>query len=211
MHERDRYAGFWRRVAAFIIDWNLVVLALFPFILLGGLLYPEKVLVDVPYGLFTKEESLETTQETIHHPNNSVTVIIESIVEETVLNRWRYSYRKTEEKIASHTETSETLIDPRTREPINLISSDDFMLLILLIYWVLSETGPRRASIGKRIMCIEVVDESGARITWRRSLWRNVGKFLSAFVFMVGFMMAGWTNRKQALHDMLTSCLVRKR
>ena len=32
MHDRNQFAGFWRRFVALIIDWNLVVLALFPFI-----------------------------------------------------------------------------------------------------------------------------------------------------------------------------------
>lgn len=211
MNDRNQFAGFWRRFLALIIDWNLVVFALFPFILLGGLLYPEKVFVEVPYGFFTEETVLDTTQETINHRNGSVTVIDESLVEETVLGRWTYLYRKTEERIANHTESDEELIDRRTRELIDLIGSGDFVLLIVLIYWTISETGRHRASIGKRIMRIEVIDESGATITWRRALGRNLGKFLSAFVFMVGFMMAGWTNRKQGLHDMLASCLVRKR
>lgn len=48
MDDRGQFAGFWLRLIALVIDWNLVVLALFPLILLGGLLYPEKVLVDVP-------------------------------------------------------------------------------------------------------------------------------------------------------------------
>lgn len=211
MHDRNQFAGFWLRFIALIIDWNLVVLALFPFILLGGLLYPENVLVDVPYGLFTEEIVLETSQETINHRNGSVSVIDESIVEETVMGRWIYLYLKTEERVANHTESDEELIDRRTREPIDLVDSGDFLLLILLVYWTVSETGRHRASIGKRIMGIEVVAEGGATITWGRALGRNVGKFLSAFVFMVGFMMAGWTNRKQALHDMLASCVVRKR
>lgn len=211
MYDRDQFAGFWSRFVALIIDWNLVVLALFPLILLGGLLYPEKVLVDVPYGLFTEETVLETSQETINHRNGSVSVIDESIVEETVMGRWIYLYLKTEERMANHTESDAQLIDRRTREPIDLIEMDDFLFLILLAYWTISETGRHRASIGKRIMGIEVVDEGGATITWRRALGRNIGKLLSAFVFMVGFMMAGWTNRKQGLHDMLASCLVRKR
>jgi hypothetical protein len=138
-------------------------------------------------------------------------VVDESIVEETVMDRWVYLYRKSEERIANHTERDEELIDRRTREPVDRIEMDDFLFFILLVYWTISETGRHRASIGKRIMGIEVVDDGGATITWRRAFGRNVGKFLSAFVFMVGFMMAGCTNRKQALHDMLASCVVRKK
>ena len=211
MAERDQFAGFWRRFLALIIDWNLVLIALFPFILLGGLLYPEHVLVEVPYGLFTEEETLETEEESIQHKDGSLTIGNEAIVEMRVLNRWHYLYRETEEKIANETESERVLIDPRTREDIDLVDRGDFILLILMIYWTLSETGRHRGSLGKRIMGIEVVDVDGATITWRRALGRNVGKLLSAFTFFIGFMMAGWTNQKQALHDMMATCHVRRR
>jgi uncharacterized RDD family membrane protein YckC len=33
-------------------------------------------------------------------------------------------------------------------------------------------------------------------------------KFLSLFCLMIGFLMAGWTKRRQALHDIPADCLV---
>ena len=39
-------------------------------------------------------------------------------------------------------------------------------------------------------------------------LLRNLLKLLSAAILMIGFLMAGWTRRKQALHDKLTGCYV---
>ena len=37
---------------------------------------------------------------------------------------------------------------------------------------------------------------------------RYAGKFVSAFILGIGFMMAGWTARKQALHDLMAETLV---
>lgn len=110
------------------------------------------------------------------------------------MGRWIYLYLKTEERMANHTENDAQLVDRMTREPIDFIEMDDFLFFILLAYSSISETGRHRASIGKRIMGIEVVDERGATMTWRRALGRNIGKFLFAFLFVVGFMMASWTD-----------------
>ena len=37
---------------------------------------------------------------------------------------------------------------------------------------------------------------------------RHLMKFLSLFILMIGFLMSGWTKRRQALHDMPCDCLV---
>ncbi|MDQ8194592.1 hypothetical protein QEH59_09155 [Coraliomargarita sp. SDUM461004] len=60
MHERDRYAGFWCRF-----------LAMFPFFVIGGLIFPNSVLVEDPYGLFSTERVIEESVETVNHPDGS--------------------------------------------------------------------------------------------------------------------------------------------
>ena len=37
---------------------------------------------------------------------------------------------------------------------------------------------------------------------------RFFGKWVSGIIFDIGFMMAGWTQKKQALHDMMAGALV---
>ena len=39
---------------------------------------------------------------------------------------------------------------------------------------------------------------------------RTLGKVPSAGIFWIGFMMAGWTARKQALHDLMARSVVLK-
>ena len=40
-----------------------------------------------------------------------------------------------------------------------------------------------------------------------RAFFRNVGKQISSFL-LLGYLLAGFTARKQALHDILAGCLV---
>jgi len=46
-----------------------------------------------------------------------------------------------------------------------------------------------------------VTDLNGNRISFGRATGRYFGKFISSLTLMIGYMMAGWTRRKQALHD----------
>ena len=82
------------------------------------------------------------------------------------------------------------------------------MWLLLIIYWTWMESSKYKASLGKMALGIEVTDASGQRLSWIRSLARNVSKFLSIFTLLIGFMMAGWTRKKQGLHDIVSRCFI---
>jgi uncharacterized RDD family membrane protein YckC len=49
---------------------------------------------------------------------------------------------------------------------------------------------------------------AGNRISFARASGRFFGKILSGMILGIGFLMAGFTQRKQALHDILAGCLV---
>ena len=70
------------------------------------------------------------------------------------------------------------------------------------------ESSKYMASLGKLALGIKVTDESGERLSILRSLARNISKVLSLLTLFIGFMMAGWTARKQALHDIISKCEV---
>lgn len=76
------------------------------------------------------------------------------------------------------------------------------------LYFALFESGARQATPGKMALGIKVVDESGRRITFGRASGRYFGKILSGLILNLGYLMAGWTSRKQALHDLLAGTLV---
>lgn len=84
-------------------------------------------------------------------------------------------------------------------------------VVFLLVYWVYSalmESSRRQATLGKMALAIRVTDLDGDRIGIAQAAGRNLAKILSLATFAIGFAMAGWTRRKQALHDLLARTLV---
>ena len=89
-----------------------------------------------------------------------------------------------------------------------------FSFTFSVIYWLyfsLMESSPLMATLGKRIFGAIVTDLNGNRITFWRSSGRNLAKIVSDLSFGIGFLMAGFTPRKQALHDIIAGCLVVKK
>jgi uncharacterized RDD family membrane protein YckC len=60
-------------------------------------------------------------------------------------------------------------------------------------------------------MSIVVTDLQGNRISFARATGRHFAKYLSAFLLGIGFLMAAFTSKKQALHDFIAETLVVKR
>jgi uncharacterized RDD family membrane protein YckC len=86
-----------------------------------------------------------------------------------------------------------------------------FFALILLgtwLYFAMLESGPRQATFGKRALGLQVTDLSGQRIGFGQASGRFFGKIISGMTMYIGYIMAGFTERKQALHDMLAGTLV---
>jgi uncharacterized RDD family membrane protein YckC len=76
------------------------------------------------------------------------------------------------------------------------------------LYCAIAESSRWQATLGKRLMGLQVTTSDGERISFGQASVRHFMKFLSLFTLTVGFMMAGWTKRRQALHDMPSDCLV---
>jgi uncharacterized RDD family membrane protein YckC len=85
-------------------------------------------------------------------------------------------------------------------------------ILVLMVagwlYFALMEISVNQGTLGKMALGIKVTDLNGNRITFGRATGRYFGKILSSLIFYVGYMMAGFTEKKQALHDMMAGCLV---
>jgi uncharacterized RDD family membrane protein YckC len=81
-------------------------------------------------------------------------------------------------------------------------------LLASAIYEIAFHASSFQATVGKAALRIKVTDEEGARISVARSTGRYAGKFLSSCTLGVGFVMAGFTRRRQALHDRIARTLV---
>jgi uncharacterized RDD family membrane protein YckC len=73
------------------------------------------------------------------------------------------------------------------------------------------ESAPQQATLGKMALGLKVTDLQGEPISFARATGRYFGKIVSSLIFFVGFMMTGWTEKKQALHDIMAGTLVVKK
>lgn len=148
-----RYAGFWRRFIAHVIDQIIVGIAAFV------VLIPGLALLGVGIGAGIMEES-----------ESAVGLILAAIA----------AY----------------------------LAAIVLILVGQWLYYALMESSSRQATIGKLALGLVVTDLSGNRITFGRATGRYFGKIVSGMIMGIGYIMAGFTERKQALHDIMASCLV---
>jgi uncharacterized RDD family membrane protein YckC len=79
------------------------------------------------------------------------------------------------------------------------------------LYWALMESSVWQATLGKKVLGLMVTDLEGRRVSFARASGRYFGKILSVLSLLFGFAMAGFTEKKQALHDIIAGCLVVKK
>lgn len=75
------------------------------------------------------------------------------------------------------------------------------------LYFAILET-MKQATPGKMIVGIKVTDMNGNAITFGRATGRYFAKIISSLTFGVGYIMTAFTQQKQALHDIISGCLV---
>jgi uncharacterized RDD family membrane protein YckC len=87
-----------------------------------------------------------------------------------------------------------------------------FVGIILVVSWLysaLSESSSWQATPGKKLLNLQVTDSEGQRISFGRASGRFFAKMLSSMIPLgIGYIMAGFTEKKQALHDLIAGCLV---
>lgn len=76
------------------------------------------------------------------------------------------------------------------------------------LYYALMESSTNQGTLGKMALGIKVTDLKGNRISFGKATGRYFGKIVSGMILYIGFIMAGFTEKKQALHDMMAGCLV---
>jgi uncharacterized RDD family membrane protein YckC len=86
------------------------------------------------------------------------------------------------------------------------------MLLLLSVgswlYHTVMESSRYQGTLGKLALGSIVTDLNGQRISFARANGRFFGKWLSGAIFNIGFLMAAFTEKKQALHDIIAGTLV---
>jgi uncharacterized RDD family membrane protein YckC len=87
-----------------------------------------------------------------------------------------------------------------------------FILVSMILGWLYHagmESSSRQATLGKSVLSLRVTNAKGSRITFARASGRYFAKIITGLVPLgVGWMLAGFTAKKQALHDMIADTLV---
>jgi len=80
--------------------------------------------------------------------------------------------------------------------------------LTMVLYFALMQSSSGQATVGKKLLGLQVAAASGERASLGRNIGRELAKILSTIPFMLGFLMAAFTGRKQGLHDLVASTVV---
>ena len=81
-------------------------------------------------------------------------------------------------------------------------------LLLGWLYYAFMQSSKLQATLGKMALNIIVTDLEGNRITFGRATARYFSKIISNMTLYIGYILAGLTEKKQALHDMIAGTLV---
>lgn len=79
------------------------------------------------------------------------------------------------------------------------------------IYFAAMESSELQGTLGKLALGIKVTDITGSRVSFSQASGRWFGKWVSTLILTIGWWMAAFTPKRQALHDMLAGCVVVRR
>lgn len=80
-------------------------------------------------------------------------------------------------------------------------------LITVWLYYALTET-ILGASPGKLPFKLRITRTDGRRINFARATGRAFARLLAFLPFLTGYLMAAFTEKTQALHDILSDCIV---
>lgn len=80
--------------------------------------------------------------------------------------------------------------------------------VIAWLYEALLTSSSYQGTLMKYALGLKVTDLEGNRISFGRATGRHLAKILSLLTLLIGYIMAAFTERKQALHDMMASTVV---
>lgn len=103
-------------------------------------------------------------------------------------------------------------------DPASLFASGSSIALLALVYLIplglqavyfaMFHASGSQATLGKMAVGIKVTDEDGRRISLARGIGRYFATIPSGLILFIGYIMAAFTERKRALHDMIAGTLV---
>ncbi len=83
-----------------------------------------------------------------------------------------------------------------------------FSSLMQMLYYSYYLSSPQQATPGMKLHGLKLIDNQGRSVSFGRALLREIAAFFSFWFFLIGYFMIGWTSRRQAFHDIVTSTYV---
>lgn len=83
-----------------------------------------------------------------------------------------------------------------------------FSVAVRALYEGLMIASSKQATVGKMVFRIKVTDLQGKRLSMGRSFGRHFAKYISDLTLLIGYLMQPFTERRQALHDIIVGTLV---
>jgi len=81
-------------------------------------------------------------------------------------------------------------------------------LIVWFFYAPVLESSELRATIGKHLVGIQVVDLAGHKASLRAAILRNAMKLVSQALLFLGFVIAFFSRKKQTLHDLCADTVI---
>jgi len=107
--------------------------------------------------------------------------------------------------------TVDVIVDGATETQTKIQYSIPGIVVTLALIWgyyVGFEVSKYEATPGKIAMALRVTDMEGRRVGIVRSSIRHFAKFLTLATLSIGFFIAIFTRKRQALHDLIAHCVV---
>jgi uncharacterized RDD family membrane protein YckC len=93
-----------------------------------------------------------------------------------------------------------------------ILMSVGILMIATWLYFAWMESSETQGTLGKMALALIVTDMQGNRISFGRASGRFFAKIITGMVpLAIGYIMAGFTEKKQALHDIIASCLVMRK
>ncbi|HEY5824758.1 MAG TPA: RDD family protein [Cyclobacteriaceae bacterium] len=84
-------------------------------------------------------------------------------------------------------------------------------MCIQVLYFSFMESSNLQGTVGKLALGIIVTDMNGAKLDFGKAFIRNLCRIISNMTLFIGYIIAGFTEKRQALHDIIAGTLVIKK
>jgi uncharacterized RDD family membrane protein YckC len=82
------------------------------------------------------------------------------------------------------------------------------MFIVSISYYAVMDSSPLQGTVGKLVLGMKVTDLEGRRIGLLTSVVRTLIKLFSGVFLLLPWLAAAFTEKKQAVHDMVAKTVV---